>query len=98
MAQETSYVSRRRLDAADFDPNEVDEEGLPLVYNEEAIAAFWRGRPGELTTRWAKFAGISAPWLTSVANAFVQRKLEDPRTQAALASSAVENLERLGPT
>lgn len=34
---EVSYVSRRRLDDVDFDPDEVDAEGLPLVYNEEAL-------------------------------------------------------------
>ena len=51
--QASSYVSRRRLDDADFDPEAVDEEGLPLVYNEERIAAFWSGRPGELAGRCA---------------------------------------------
>lgn len=40
-------MSRRRLDQADFDPYEVDEDGLPLVYNEQRIAAFWKGKPGE---------------------------------------------------
>lgn len=29
--QATSYVSRRRLDSADFDANAVDEEGVLLV-------------------------------------------------------------------
>lgn len=29
--QAVSYVSRRRMDSEDFDPNEVDEDGLPLV-------------------------------------------------------------------
>ncbi|KAK9835187.1 hypothetical protein WJX81_004575 [Elliptochloris bilobata] len=91
-----SYVSRRRLDAADFDANQVDEEGLPLVYNEAAIAAFWRRRPGDLAARWAKFAAISAPWLTRLATAFLRGSLE--RDQAALARDAVSNLERLGPT
>lgn len=57
--QATSYVSRRRLDAADFDPDAVDEEGLPLVYNEARIAAFWGKRPGELASRWTRFAAIS---------------------------------------
>jgi hypothetical protein len=54
-----SYVSRRRLDADDFDPDAVDEEGLPLVYNEARIAAFWGKRPGELASRWTRFAAIS---------------------------------------
>ncbi|WIA28266.1 hypothetical protein OEZ86_010821 [Tetradesmus obliquus] len=91
-----SYVSRRRLDAPDFDPDAVDEEGLPLVYNEARIAAFWGKRPGELASRWTRFAAISAPWLTKMANAFLTGRLE--ARQAELAADAVDNLERLGPT
>jgi hypothetical protein len=33
--------------------------GLPLVYNEQRIASFWGKRPGELTSRWTRFAAIS---------------------------------------
>ncbi|KAJ9520016.1 hypothetical protein QJQ45_029968, partial [Haematococcus lacustris] len=91
-----SYVSRRRLDAADFDPDAVDEDGLPLVYNEQRIAGYWGSRPGELLGRWAKFTAISAPWLTKLANAFLSGKLEE--RQAGLAADAVRNLEQLGPT
>ena len=47
------------MDEASFDPEEVDEEGLPLVYNEQRISNFWKQRPGELAGRWASFAGIS---------------------------------------
>ncbi len=89
-------MSRRRLDAADFNVEQVDAEGLPLVYNEAAIAAFWRRRPGDLAARWAKFAAISAPWLTRLATAFLRGSIE--RDQVALARDAVENLSRLGPT
>ncbi|PSC74696.1 alanine-glyoxylate transaminase [Micractinium conductrix] len=96
--KEVSYVSRRRMDAADFDPNEVDEDGLPLVYNEESIAEYWRDRPGELASRWTKFAGISVPWITKLANAVISGRMQDSGTQAALARDAVNNLERLGPT
>ncbi len=91
-----SYVSRRRMDSADFDPNEVDEDGLPLVYNEERIAQFWSKRPGELASRWANFAAVSTPWLTKLANAFITGRLEE--RQGDLARDAVENLEKLGPT
>ncbi|KAG2496070.1 hypothetical protein HYH03_005989 [Edaphochlamys debaryana] len=91
-----SYVSRRRLDSADFDPDEVDEDGLPLVYNEERIASYWSGRPGELAGRWTKFAAVSAPWLTRLANAVIQGRLDKDR--ATLAAQAVDNLEKLGPT
>lgn len=34
------------MDQADFDPYEIDADGLPLVYNEERIASFWKGKPG----------------------------------------------------
>ena len=84
------------MDAVDFDPDEVDEEGLPLVYNEDRINAFWSARLGELAGRWATFAGISAPWLTRLATAVVRGTLE--RDRAALARDAVDNLEKLGPT
>jgi hypothetical protein len=51
------------MDAADFDPDAVDEDGLPLVYNEEKIAKFWSGRPGELLGRWTKFTAIAGGWV-----------------------------------
>lgn len=57
--QSVSYVSRRRMDDADFDPNAVDEDGLPMVYNESKIAQFWSKRPGELVGRWTRFTAIS---------------------------------------
>ena len=91
-----SYVSRRRLDEADFDPDEVDEEGLPLIYNEDKINSYWSGRLRELAGRWASFAGIAAPWLTRLATAVVRGTLE--RDRAGLARDAVDNLEKLGPT
>ncbi|KAL3161747.1 hypothetical protein ABBQ38_008842 [Trebouxia sp. C0009 RCD-2024] len=84
------------MDHPDFDPYEVDADGLPLVYNEERIAGFWKGKPGELTSRWARFAAISAPWLTRLAYAVIQGKLEQNQDQ--LAREAVDNLEKLGPT
>lgn len=49
--QAVSYVSRRRMDQADFDPYEIDADGLPLVYNEERIASFWKGKPGSRLPR-----------------------------------------------
>ncbi len=47
------------MDSADFDADEVDEDGLPLVYNEQRIASFWKGRPGELASRWARFGAVA---------------------------------------
>jgi hypothetical protein len=84
------------MDAADFDPDECDEEGLPLVYNEERISAFWSVRLGELASRWASFAAISAPWLTRLVTSVVRGTMEKDR--GGLARDAVDNLEKLGPT
>lgn len=94
----TSYVSRQRMAEDGFDATEVDNEGLPLVYNEAAIAAYWSDKPGELAGRWTNFAGVAAPWLTRLANTALQGKLGDPASQKVLASAAVDNLQRLGPT
>jgi aarF domain-containing kinase len=58
-----SYVSRRRFDDVGFDPDAVDEEGLPLVYNEQRIAQFWGSRPGELIGRWTRFTAVSGAML-----------------------------------
>jgi aarF domain-containing kinase len=52
-------VSRRRLDSVDFDPDAVDEDGLPVVYNEEKIAAFWGKKPTELLGRWTRATAIA---------------------------------------
>jgi len=54
-----SYVSRRRMDDAGFDSDAVDADGLPLVYNEQRIADYWKGKPGELLKRWTRFTAIS---------------------------------------
>ena len=72
------------------------QDGLPLVYNEERIAEFWKTRPGELASRWARFARIAVPWLTGLANSFLRGTLE--RDQRGIAKKAVDNLEKLGPT
>ncbi len=47
--QSMSYVSRRRMDDPTFDSDAVDEEGLPIVYNEQRIAEYCEWRRAELT-------------------------------------------------
>ena len=46
--QEISYVSRRRMDDATFDPDAVDADGQPLVYNEvrQFVCTFDAHLPG----------------------------------------------------
>ena len=41
-------------------------------------------------------AGISLPWLTSLANSYLRGSLK--KDEAQLARTAVDNLEKLGPT
>lgn len=52
--------------------------------------------PKPRAARWARFAGVSVPWLTKLANAFISGQLE--ARQAELARDAVDNVGRLGPT
>lgn len=52
--------------------------------------------PAPPPARWAKFASISVPWLTKLANVFLSGQFE--ARQVELASDAVDNLEKLGPT
>lgn len=54
------------MDDATFDPDAVDEDGLPLVYNEQRIASFWRKRPGELTGDKPGFVTTTTPLYTAV--------------------------------
>ncbi|KAF5837147.1 hypothetical protein DUNSADRAFT_4767 [Dunaliella salina] len=91
-----SYVSRRRMDDPTFDADAVDEEGIPLVYNEQRIAEYWSKRPGEMIKRWTRFTAVSAPWLTKLANAFLSGRIVE--RQEELAADAVDNLTQLGPT
>lgn len=89
-----SYVSRRLSEVDDI--SQVDEDGLPLIYNEAKIAAYWKKKPTELISRWTRFTAISLPWLTKLFNAFLSGNLAT--RQVELASDAVDNLEKLGPT
>ena len=41
---------------------------------------------------------LAAPWLASLANAVLTGRLMEPQQQQTLARSAVDNLQKLGPT
>jgi len=77
----------------------VDEQGLPLVYNKEAIQKYWEGQDGALQKRWAEFLGTSVPFLTRVAGLLVTGGADALNANAGdLARDARERIEKLGPT
>jgi len=77
----------------------VDEEGLPLVYNKDAIQRYWDGQGGALQARWAEFLGVSVPFLTRVAGLLVSGGADALNANAGdLARDARERIEKLGPT
>lgn len=77
----------------------VDEEGLPLVYNKDAIQKYWEGQGGALQARWAEFLGVSVPFLTRVAALLVSGGADALNDNAGeLARDARQRIEKLGPT
>ena len=46
---EKSFIS---IDAKASTAGEVDENGLPLVYNKDLIEVYWRKEKGALQARW----------------------------------------------
>ncbi|KAJ1474300.1 hypothetical protein T484DRAFT_3645222 [Baffinella frigidus] len=77
----------------------VDEEGLPLVYNKEAIEKYWKAQDGALQGRWREFLGITVPFLTKLVAMLVRGGPDEvTRNTAELAKEARMNLEKLGPT
>ena len=77
----------------------VDADGLPLVYDKNAIQRYWEGQGGALQQRWVEFIGVSVPFLTRVASLLLQGgtdALEGAATE--LAKDARERIESLGPT
>jgi predicted unusual protein kinase regulating ubiquinone biosynthesis (AarF/ABC1/UbiB family) len=77
----------------------VDEEGLPLVYNKDAIQKYWEGQGGALQARWAEFLAVSVPFLTRVAALLVSGGSDALNANAReLARDARQRIEKLGPT
>jgi len=101
-------VSMRTLQAPDVDKsyisldtssaNELDEDGLPLVYDKEAIELYWKKERGALNQRWGVFVGKAVPFLTRLTALFIKDgKIED-RYIAELSEKARIDIQDLGPT
>jgi len=104
-------VSMRVLDAPDnsksyvqtgvrqnvSSPVIIDEVGLPLTYDKDAIQKYWSNQRNTLAKRWAEFVGLSLPFLTKMVSIFVQDGSLSNR-EAELARDARIIIEKLGPT
>lgn len=88
-----SYISMDREAAA-----ELDEEGLPRVYDKELIEKYWAKERGALNRRWGDFVGKAVPFLTKLTTLFIRDgKIVDSEIPA-LSKKAREDLQDLGAT
>ena len=78
---------------------QIDEVGLPLVYNKDAIEKYWASQSGALTQRWSEFLGVSVPFLTRVLTIVISKGSGALADEGAdLARDARERMEKLGAT
>jgi len=84
--------------ALDKTQQELDEEGLPLVYDKDVIEAYWSKEKGALNKRWGYFVGKAVPFLTKLTTLFIRDgKIVDEEIPA-LSKQARMDLQDLGPT
>ena len=89
---EKSYI------ALDKTQNELDEEGLPKVYDKDLIQQYWSKERGALNQRWGYFVGKAVPFLTKLTTLFIRDgKIVDEEIPA-LSRQARMDLQDLGPT
>jgi aarF domain-containing kinase len=107
-----SEVSKKKLSAPTTDKSfvitdggntdrigQIDEVGLPLVYNKDAIERYWASQSGALTQRWSEFLGVSVPFLTRLLTIVISRGSGALADEGAdLARDARERMEKLGAT
>ncbi len=84
--------------ALDKTQQELDEEGLPLVYDKDVIEAYWSKERGALNKRWGYFVGKAVPFLTKLTTLFIRDgKIVDEEIPG-LSRQARMDLQDLGPT
>jgi predicted unusual protein kinase regulating ubiquinone biosynthesis (AarF/ABC1/UbiB family) len=84
--------------ALDKTQKEIDEEGLPLVYDKDLIQAYWSKERGALNQRWSYFVGKAVPFFTKLVTLFIRDgKIADSEIPA-LSRQACMDLQDLGPT
>jgi hypothetical protein len=100
-------VSMKSLDAPDVSKSyvaldktqqQVDEEGLPLVYDKELIEKYWSKQQGALNQRWGYFVGKTVPFLTRLTTLFIRDGKIKEKYIPELSQQARIDLQDLGPT
>ena len=101
-------VSMKTLEAPDVDKSyisldsdaaaELDEEGLPRVYDKDLIEAYWAKERGALNQRWGEFVGKTVPFLTKMTTLFIRDGKIDEKEIPALSRQARMDLQDLGAT
>ena len=89
---EKSYI------ALDKTQKELDEEGLPLVYDKDLIQQYWSKERGALNQRWAYFVKKAVPFLTKMVTLFIRDGKIAEDEIPALSRQARMDLQDLGPT
>ena len=90
---EKSYISLDTESAA-----ELDEEGLPRVYDKDLIEQYWAKERGALNRRWGEFVGKSVPFLTKLTTLFIRDGKIEEKDIPALSRQARIDLQDLGAT
>ncbi|MCO5548972.1 hypothetical protein L7F22_002436 [Adiantum nelumboides] len=68
---------------------------LPLVYNPETIAAYWRKRPGAVITRIVQLLSVAGGFLSGIASDILSKKLKE--NEVARAIELRDIVTSLGP-
>eukprot|EP00531_Pseudo-nitzschia_arenysensis_P006752 CAMPEP_0116123702 /NCGR_PEP_ID=MMETSP0329-20121206/4886_1 /TAXON_ID=697910 /ORGANISM="Pseudo-nitzschia arenysensis, Strain B593" /LENGTH=836 /DNA_ID=CAMNT_0003617629 /DNA_START=234 /DNA_END=2741 /DNA_ORIENTATION=+ len=84
--------------ALDKTQQELDEEGLPLVYDKDVIEAYWSKERGALNKRWGYFVGKAVPFLTKLTTLFIRDGKIIDEEIPGLSRQARMDLQDLGPT
>ena len=76
----------------------IDEDGLPLRYDKDAIETYWKKERGALNQRWGYFVGKAVPFLTRLTTLFIKDGKIDEQYIPELSKQARVDLQDLGPT
>jgi len=94
-----TYISLDDTSSSSNQKVEVDNEGLPLVYDKDLIQAYWSKQRGALNQRWSYFVGKAVPFLTKLISLWIKDGGQIlPEEIPALSRQARLDLQDLGPT
>ena len=79
-------------------PAELDDEGLPRVYDKDLIEKYWAKERGALNRRWAEFVGKAVPFLTKLTTLLIRDGKILDKEIPALSRQARLDLQDLGAT